>query len=247
MLDRADSPPVPDLAALRAALRAGAAAEGASPLAVAGAAAEGASPLAVAGPLALARGRLHEAAGPARRVLAARIAGAAQAEGPVIWLRPGWGRERLCPQGLLPLADPGALILAACPRAEDIPWAAEEALRSGTVALVVAELAAAPDLRQVRRLHLAAAEGGARARAAGLGLAPLGLALMAEAVEGGIAGVESRWRLAPLPPEGGAAGPAWRLDRLRGRDAPPAAWHVAGGGGDWRVQAMAGERAFEGP
>lgn len=232
MLDRPDSPAPPDLAALRAAL--GARADGAPP------------PLQVAGPLALARGRLHEAAGPARRVLAALVAGAAQAEGAVIWLRPGWGRERLCPQGLLPLADPGALILAACPRAEDIPWAAEEALRSGAVALVVAELAAPPDLRQVRRLHLAAAEGGARARAAGLGLAPLGLALMAEVVEGGIAGVESRWRLAPLPPEPRSAAPAWRLDRLRGRDAPPAAWQLDGDGpGSWALRPIASQPARE--
>lgn len=223
MLDQTDSAPAPTLAALRAALAAPAG--GAAP-----------PPLAVrwAGPMALARGRLHEGTGPARRTLAAWVAGAAQAEGPVLWLRPGWGRERLCPQGLIPFADPGALILGACPKAEDLPWAAEEALRSGAVALVVVELATPPDLRQVRRLHLAAAEGVARARAAGAGWAPLGLAVMAEAVEGGIAGVESRWRLAPLPPDRGAAAPdgaapAWRLDRLRGRDAPPAAWRVAEG------------------
>lgn len=230
MLDRADSPappaPPPDLAALRA-------------LVVAAPAAQPRAPLAVVGPLHLARGRLHEATGRARRLLAALAAGAAQAEGAVLWLRPAWRADGLCPQGLLPFADPAALILGACPRAEDVPWAAEEALRSGAVALVVAELAAMPDLRQVRRLHLAAAEGVARAAAAGAARAPLGLALMAEAVEGGIAGVESRWRLAPLPPAPGTPPPlelrpAWRLDRLRARAAPPAAWRLiqegAGGG-----------------
>lgn len=252
MLDHRDSPPAPPVPAAcpeasgRAAALAGLRAVLARPPA-----APGALPLVALPPMALARGRVHEATGPARRVLAALAAGAAQAEGPVIWLRPGWRREGLCPQGLAPLADPGALVVAACPRPEDIPWAAEEALRSGAAALVVAELAAPPDLRQVRRLHLAAAEGLARACAAGRGpsgaaagvgqagatgggMAPLGLLLAAEAVEGALAGVESRWRLAPLPPDParpprlwrGEALPVWRLDRLRARDAPPAAWRI---------------------
>lgn len=227
MLDRPDSASGPDLAPDLGALRA----------ALSGPPPPPGAPLAGPGPLALARGRLHEATGPARRVLAAILAGAAQAEGPVIWLRPAWRAERLCPQGLGPFADPGALVIAACPQAEDLPWAAEEALRSGAVALVVVELAAPPDLRQVRRLHLAAAEGVARARAAGTACAPLGLALAAEVVEGALAGVESRWRLAPLPPDPGhparlwrgTALPAWRLERLRMRDAPPAAWRLAAG------------------
>jgi protein ImuA len=229
MLDRPDSATAPDLAPDLAALRA----------ALSGPHAPARTPLAGPGPVALARGRLHEATGPARRVLAAMLAGAAQAEGPVLWLRPAWRAERLCPQGLLPFADPGALVAAACPRAEDLPWAAEEALRSGAVALVVVELATPPDLRQVRRLHLAAAEGVARAQAAGAVRAPLGLALAAEAVEGALAGVESRWRLAPLPPDParpaqlwrGTALPCWRLDRVRARDAPPASWRLAAGVG----------------
>jgi hypothetical protein len=139
------------------------------------------------------------------------------------------------PEALAALGlPPQRLLMVATRNGPEALWAAEEALRSGAVALVVVELATPPDLRQVRRLHLAAAEGVARARAAGAGRAPLGLAVMAEAVEGGIAGVESRWRLAPLPPDRDAAAPdgaapAWRLDRLRGRDAPPAAWRVAEG------------------
>jgi protein ImuA len=227
MLDHADSPTdpqvTPDLAALRIALAQSAATRREAVPA----------PLTVVGPMTLARGRLHEVTGPSRRVLAALAVGAAQAEGPVLWLRPAWRSERLCPQGLLPMADPAALILADCPRAEDVPWAAEEALRSGAVALVVAELAEAPDLRQVRRLHLAAAEGLARSAAAGAARAALGLALMSEVVESRIAGIETRWRLAPLPPERASAPAAegrtvWRLDRLRARGKPDAAWRLEG-------------------
>ncbi len=202
-------------------------------------------PLQLLGPMALARGRLHQATGPARRTLAALVAGAAQAEGPVLWLTPAWLRERLCPQGLLPFADPGKLILASCPHGSDVLWAAEEALRSGAVAAVIAECAEVPDLRQVRRLHRAAAEGLARAQGAGHARAPLALALLVDAGETPIVGVESRWRLAPLPPPAAGSSPrascaghaallpqemlhtspsAWRLDRLRMASEPPAAW-----------------------
>ncbi len=177
--------------------------------------------------MALARGRVHEVTGAARHVLAASLAGRAQGEGPVLWLRPAWGVDRLCPQGLRAFADPGALITVACKRAPDVLWAAEEALCSGAVALVIAELAAAPDLRQIRRLHRAAAEGVARAHggggAGGGRRAPLGVLMMQERAESRIAGVESRWALHPLPQPAPDA-PAWRLERLQARDAPPAAW-----------------------
>lgn len=218
-----DSPP--RLAELRAALS--------------GPAAAPPPPLRVLPAMALARGRAHEATGPARRALAAMAAGAAQAEGPVLWLVPAWRREMLNPYGLLPFADPGALILAACPQGADVLWAAEEALRAGSVALVVAEFARPPDLRQIRRLHLAAAEGVARAATTGRRAAPLGLLLAAENPESALTGIESRWALAPLPPDPdrparlgrGVPVPAWRLERLRLRDAPPAAWRL-----DWEPE-----------
>lgn len=179
-------------------------------------------PLCPAPPLAFARGRVHELTGPARRTLAALLAGVAQAEGPVLWLRPGWRAEMLCPQGLQGLADPGALITLACPRATDILWSMEEALRAGCVALVVAEFTDPPDLRQLRRLHLAAAEGVARNQgAAGAGPAPLGLLLAHEAADSRVAGVESRWALHPQ-----ASARSWRLERLRARAAPPAQWQL---------------------
>ena len=183
-------------------------------------------PLAPLPRMALARGRLHEVTGPARHALAARAAGAAMAEGPVLWLRPAWATEGLCAQGLAGLMpDPGALVLVRCPKPVDVLWSAEEALRSGAVALVIAELAEAPDLRQVRRLHLAAAEG--VARGARQGRAPLALALMTETADSRLAGVESRWALHPLP-----TGPArWRLDRLLARGLPPQEWEVRDLGG----------------
>lgn len=186
-------------------------------------------PLCPAPPLAFARGRVHEVTGPARRTLAALLAGAAQAEGPVLWLRADWQRERLCPQGLAGLADPGALITLNCPRAGDVLWCMEEALRAGCVALVIAEISVPPDLRQLRRLHLAAAEGVARnrtgARSDSATLAPLGLVMDDTRADSRVAGVETRWALHPLPGEGAGSG-AWRLERCHARALPPAQWRL---------------------
>lgn len=187
---------------------------------------EGTPPTSLAPPLAplpqmtLARGRVHEVAGPARRTLAALVAGAAQAEGPVLWLQPRWALEGLCPQGLRPLVrDPGALILARAGSTVDLLWSLEEALRAGCIALALAELPEPPDLRQIRRLHLAAEEGLMRNRRAGRQRpAPLGLILAQDRAEGRSPGVESRWALHPLP------GAGWRLDRLLARGQPPADW-----------------------
>lgn len=166
--------------------------------------------------LALAGGRAHELCGPARRVLAAMALGGPQAAGPaVLWLLPGWLAERPNPCGLAGFLHPGRLVLVAARRAEDILWAAEEALRSGALPAVVAELAAPPGLTAVRRLHLAAEAGAGAGAGAG---APLCLLLTPG--EGGAAGVDSRWHMAPEP------GGGWRLTRLRARCAPAAAWAV---------------------
>jgi protein ImuA len=159
-------------------------------------------------------------------MLAARVmAGGA---GPVVWARPAWATDRLNPAGLQPLADPGRLILVAAARDEGLLWAMEEALRSGAVPLVVAELAEPPGLTLVRRLHLAAGAGAEAAARAGQ-VAPLGLILTPGG--GGAPGVESRWHLAPLPSPAllWSGGARWRLERLRARLAPPAAWQVTAG------------------
>lgn len=260
MDDRPDSLPLGDsdtagrLAQARAALR------GLDRAADAGRADAGRrAPLRVLAPMALTRGRVHELAGSARQVLAVLAAAAAAREGgAVLWLRPGWRAETLCPAGMRALAGGDtalleALIIADAPREGDILWSMEEALRAGCVALVVGEVGTAPDLRQIRRLHLAAAEGAARAGAgsradsgAGSGSgAPLGLLLAQDRADSRIAGVESRWGFQALPPEmppempsethpDPAApfaahrdnGPRWRLTRLRARDAPPADWVI---------------------
>ena len=182
----------------------------------------------LAGELTLRRGRLHEFCGPSRLILAAGVM--ARSDGPVVWIRPGWVPERLNAAGLQPLANPARLLFVRADRDEAALWAAEEALRSGAVPLVVVETAAAPSLTSVRRLHLSAGAGAEAAHRDGI-TAPL--ALILTPAQGGAAGVESRWHLAPLPSRSRLWSDevAWTLTRLRARLAPPARWRLGRSGG----------------
>lgn len=186
------------------------------------------------GQLSLMRARVHELCGPARAQLAAFVLGATS--GAVIWAGPAWRPERVYPYGLLPFADPNRIIFARCRRPEDILWTMEEALRSGAAPVVLGDLAEAPALTPIRRLHLAA-EAGAEAAHRRARPAPLGLILTAQ---GGAQGVESRWHMQSAPSgmtmlENRAA---WTLSRLRARDAAPARWAITRAKGQISVTAL---------
>ena len=172
--------------------------------------------LTLTGEIALARGRVHEACGPARHTFALWLAG--RGAGPVLWIAPAWETAALNPDGMAGWAAPGRFIFVHPRRGEDLLWCAEEALRAGAVPLVVAELPTPPALTPVRRLHLAAEAG------TGTGAAPLGLLLTPG--DGGAQGIESRWHMAPAH-EGAAQ--RWHLERRRARTAPPKTWHLAPG------------------
>ena len=146
----------------------------------------------------LRAGRVHEVVAgmpgdAAARVFAARVAGCRG--GTCLWIA-----ERriplLCPHGLAGLADPGKVLCVLVETPLDGLWVAEEALRSGTVGTVVLESTRGLDLRQSRRLQLAAEEGGA----VGLFLGP----------EGGNTAAETRWSCGALP--GGGEGRSIRFD-----------------------------------
>lgn len=180
--------------------------------------------------IALTLGRAHELCGPARRSLAAWIAGKVQqqASAPVLWIHPGWARDRLNPEGLRALADPGRFLFVAPPRAEDLLWCAEEALRSGAVSLVVADLPGPPGLTPVRRLHLAAGGGPDDSGHPGLDSHPhprqgRPLCLLLCPGDGGAPGIESRWHLAPAHR---ATARRWRLELRRARATPPRGWDL---------------------
>jgi protein ImuA len=181
--------------------------------------------LVLASEVALARRRAHEVTGSAR--VAFGLLAAARLAGPVLWLQPSWQAERPMGDGLRAILDPGRLVLGRARTAIELLWAAEEALRTGLMPLVVLELPEPPALTPVRRLHLAA-EAGAAERAAPL-------ALLLTPGEGGAPGVETRWRVDPAPGWARDGAPRWRLTRLRARMAPPATWLASLPGGRLRL------------
>jgi len=171
--------------------------------------------------------RLHEVCGPARHSFAMLVAGALR--GPVLWIAPSWLPDRLNPEGMSALTGapngPEQVLFASPARREDLLWCMEEALRSGAVPLVVADLPDPPGLTPVRRLHLAAEDGAARGRHR-----PLGLILTP--AEGGAPGVETRWHMAPAHE---LHTNRWHLERRRARTDPLAAWSLSGHPGAWQL------------
>ncbi len=161
--------------------------------------------------ITLQLGRVHEGCGPARRSFAMWLAG--QMQGPVLWISPAWEPGQLNPDGMMPFADPARFIFVRPTRAEDLLWCMEEALRSGAIPLIVGDLPGAPGLTPVRRMHLAAEQGGT------MGRAPLGLLLTPG--DGGAQGIETRWHMAAAH-QGEAR--RWTLTRRRARALPPVSW-----------------------
>lgn len=133
--------------------------------------------------------RVHEVFGPSAPAFAA--ISCARTQGTVLWIREAWRSDVINPLGLLQFFDPARLLTALTKDQTDTLAIAEEGLKDGSLALVVIELTHPLNLREGRRLQLAAAEG----RATGLCLIPEGM---------GSNAAETRWQATPLcDPTGG--------------------------------------------
>ncbi|MGD9916412.1 MAG: ImuA family protein [Paenirhodobacter sp.] len=159
----------------------------------------------------LRAGRVHEVCGPAATAFAAIAA--ALSGGPLLWVREGWQAEVLNPLGFLPFLDPSTLLLAQTATQTDSLATAEEALKDGALPFVVLEITRPLDLREGRRLQLAAQAGGAT----GLCIIPEGM---------GSNAAETRWRARPLLDAGREDSTLMHWESIKNKSGTLGAWHV---------------------
>jgi len=130
----------------------------------------------------LRQSRAHEVCGAGAHVFASIACGTSN--GSALWISPAHQQEHLSPDGVAPFCAPDRLVYASGKTQTDVLWMAEEALRSGAVKVVVAQLTKPIDLTAGRRLQLAAEAG----KTLGLFIIPEGM---------GSNAAETRWRCLP--------------------------------------------------
>lgn len=159
-------------------------------------------------PIPLRKARVHEACGPGAASFAAV---AAARVGAVFWVREVWQKEVINPVGLSTFFDPSQLLLAQTKDQTETLAVAEDALRDGAVPLVVIEASRPLDLREGRRLQLAAKAG----QTTGLCLTPEGM---------GSNAAETRWRCAPVFAVSDSTLMRWEI--IKNKSGTLGAWHV---------------------
>lgn len=159
----------------------------------------------------LRNARVHEACGPSAFGFAAIAA--AQMPGDVIWVREAWRGEVLHPVGLAGFFDTERLLVALTDNQTDSLAVAEEALRDGVLAFVVIEITRPLDLREGRRLQLAAKAG----NTVGLCLIPEGM---------GSNAAETRWRATPVFDAEREDSTLMRWEIIKNKAGTDGAWNV---------------------
>lgn len=159
-------------------------------------------------PLPLREARVHEVCGPGvvsfAAVAAARV-------GAVLWVREAWQTEVLNPVGLSTFFEPSKLLLAQTKDQTETLAIAEEALKDGALPLVIIEISRPLDLREGRRLQLAAQAG----KSTGLCLIPEGM---------GSNAAETRWRCAPVFDADDSTLMCWEI--IKNKSGTLRAWNV---------------------
>ncbi|MFN4155894.1 MAG: ImuA family protein [Paracoccaceae bacterium] len=131
----------------------------------------------------LRHARVHEVFGPSALGFAAMAAGSVR--GGLLWIYEVWHTDPPQPLGLVPFLDPARLLIACTTDQTNSLAVAEEALKDGAIAFVVIELSRPLNLREGRRLQLAAKAGGTT----GLCIIPEGM---------GSNAAETRWHATPV-------------------------------------------------
>jgi protein ImuA len=113
--------------------------------------------------------------------------------------------------GLIPYCDPHHILIGKCPTPTDVLAATEEALRSGVVPYVIAEISKPLTLKAGRRLQLAADQG----RATGIMIIPQGM---------GSNAAQTRWDARPKFSAPNDALMQWSL--VKNKSGTVASWDV---------------------
>jgi len=132
----------------------------------------------------------------------------------LLWIRPRWSGELTVPDGLSSLLPAERVLIAQTQNEADTLAVAEEALKDGSVAFVVIETTRRLDLREGRRLQLAARAAGTT----GLCLTPKGM---------GSNAAETRWHCSPVfsPDERGDS-TLMRWEIIKNKEGTIGMWHV---------------------
>ena len=159
----------------------------------------------------LRHARVHEVCGPSALTFAT-IAAALSGD-LVLWVRASHYRDTVYPPGLAPFLDPSRILLAWAETHKDSLAVAEEALRSGALSFVVIEIGQPLDLREGRRLQLAAKAGGTT----GLCIIPQGM---------GSNAAETRWHAAPVFDPHSEDSTLMRWEIIKNKTGTLEAWNV---------------------
>ena len=157
----------------------------------------------------LQKKRAHEVCGAGAYFFACALG--AITGGPVMWVREDWRQDMINPAGASVFFDPENLLLALAKNQTEVLAVAEESLRSGAVPLVVLEVTQALDLREGRRLQLAARDG----KSTALVIIPEGM---------GSNAAETRWRCTPLFDPADSTVQQWSL--IKNKSGTLGTWNV---------------------
>lgn len=159
-------------------------------------------------PVALRPKRVHEVCGPGALAFAGVFARSGG-----LWIREAWLGDMLVPQGALAYLDPSRLLLARPANQIDALAVAEEALKDGALPYVVIEITRPLNLREGRRLQLAAKAGGTT----GLCVIPEGM---------GSNAAETRWHVTPLFDPERSDSTLMRWETIKNKSGTLEAWNV---------------------
>lgn len=163
-------------------------------------------------PARLMQGRVHEAFGPAARGFGL-IQAVRQSDGPVLWISPAKQPGVVMPDGLAGILPPARLILAQTTQETDSLATAEEALKDGIIPFVVIQTTTPLNLREGRRLQLAARAGGTT-----------GLCLIAKGR--GSNAAETRWHCTPVYDATTLDSTLMRWEIIKNKTGTLRVWHV---------------------